>query len=107
MNESSVMFDLTWVKPPDDFGPFHYRLEFEAEQPSPHPDPRTASDTRIIDNNGQELFPFVGALPYADYNITLIPVNTKHNRDGPPMNIAGRTTAIGTFQSLFTSSDCL
>lgn len=91
------MFVIEWIKPSDENGPFHYYLEFEAEQLSPYPEARREMvpfTPREIDGD-QENFMFEGALPFATYNITLTAVNTKLGRPGPSVNEERRTIAIG------------
>ena len=43
-----------------------------------------------------ETHTFEGALPFADYSITITPVNIKLQRDGESVPVSGRTIAIGT-----------
>lgn len=98
MNDTRVTFDIEWDKPSDRNGSFHYYLQFEAEQLSPYPEARrenVSSMIQRIDDGNQESFTFVGALPFADYNITLTAVNTKLNRRGPSASMQRRTIAIG------------
>ena len=103
MNDSAVTFNITWTKPSATSGPFHYRLEYRAVQPAPHPTPRRDSGTVIIGNGSLEYYTFTGALPYADYSITLTPVNTKLKRDGPPTTGSGMTIAIGIYAAVHST----
>ena len=98
INDSTVMFSIVWVRPSDSNGSFHYVLEYEAAQLEPHPQSRQRNVSLIqerLDNGKQETFTFEGALPFANYTITLTPVNTKLTKPGPNVTIAGRTRAIG------------
>ena len=96
-NATRVMFVIQWVKPSDRNGSFHYSLQFEAEQLSPYPEARRESVnlTQRIDDGNQQNFTFEGALPFANYTITLTAVNTKLNRTGPNVSMEMRTIAIG------------
>ena len=97
-NDSSVTFTVTWTKPSDRFGPFHYRLEFEAAHLDGYPpDRRRTVDktTEILKDGNQQSFTFDGALPFANYSITLTPFNIKLIRDGPSSSLSMNTMAIG------------
>ena len=102
--EETVTFTISWKEPSDRNGPFHYLLEYEAAQNDPYPESRQMSvnfttrelfDEDLIPVGGRVEFVFSEALPYANYIITVTPVNTKLNRSGPSRNVSGRTNAIG------------
>ena len=98
MSISTVMFSIEWVRPSDRYGSFHYVLEYEATQLEPHPLSRQRNVSLIqerLDNGDLEEFTFKGALPFANYTITLTPVNTKLTKPGPGVTVSGRTAAIG------------
>ena len=109
-NATRVMFVIEWVKPSDRNGSFHYSLEFEAEQLSPYPEDRqesVPSTTQRIDDGNQQNFIFEGALPFANYTITLTAVNTKLNRQGPNVSMEMRTIAIGNSTCIsFSMQSC-
>ena len=97
-NDSSVTFTVTWTKPSDRFGPFHYRLEFEAAHLDGYPLGRRRmvnKTTEILTDGNQQSFTFLGALPFASYSITLTPFNIKLSRDGPSSSLSMNTMAIG------------
>ena len=104
MNDSAVTFNITWTTPSARSGPFHYRLEYTAAQPAPHPIPRRDTSGTVDRVRGSlDYYTFTGALPYADYSITLTPVNTKLNRDGPPNTGSGMTIAIGIYSAVHST----
>jgi netrin-G3 ligand len=97
MNESSVTFTITWEPPLNTFGDFHYLLKYKAAHPDDYPEARreTVELTTVrIDDGNQRSYQFNGALPFADYTITLTPVNTKLNRSPDSTTGQGRTIAI-------------
>ena len=101
---SSVTFRISWTQPHDRFGPFHYRLEFEATHLDDYPMERMRNvdtTTRILTDGNLESFTFTDALPYANYSITLTPFNIKLNRDGPSRSLSVPTIPIGKIQSKF------
>ena len=104
--EETVTFTISWKEPSDRNGPFHYLLEYEAAQNDPYPESRqmnvSLTTRELFDGDGDLIpvgrrvgFVFSEALPYANYTITVTPVNTKLNRSGPSRNVSGRTIAIG------------
>lgn len=105
---SSVRFDISWTQPHDRFGAFHYRLEFEAAHLDDYPMERMRTvdtTTMTLTDGNLKSFTFTGALPYANYSITLTPFNVKLNRDGPSRSISVITIPIGRIQS--NSKTCL
>lgn len=110
----TVTFSVQWREPSDRNGSFHYEIQYEATQNEPYPQSRQISinptTMEVFDENllpGQDdivEYVFNGALPYADYNITVTPVNTKLNRPALSVSMSGRTIAIGTYW--FTHSCC-
>ena len=98
MSETTVMFSTDWVRPSGRNGSFGYLLQFEADQLEPYPQTRQSSVNLMnlaLDDGDLETFTFEGALPFANYTITLTAVNAKLNKPGPSVTVEGRTTAIG------------
>lgn len=98
MNDREVRFTITWMRPSDENGSFHYVLEYEAMQRDPYPPFRRHTEDRMtvppIDGKIQE-YTINPAFPFAEYNITLTAVNTKLDRAGGSVTDSRRTIAIG------------
>ena len=98
VSNRTVQFNITWEKPSDRNGSFHYILEYKGMQTGRYPPFRRQKDgprTVKLDDGNQEIYIFENALPFAEYDITLTAVNTKLNRSGPSVNDTRRTIAIG------------
>ena len=96
-SDTSVEFMISWNRPSDRNGSFDYSLTFEAEQLGLYPEStRNTVPPQTIPLDGElEVHTFEGALPFANYTITLAAVNIKLNRPGPSVPVQGRTIAIG------------
>ena len=103
-NVTEVLVALRWIPPSPRNGPYRLELNYTAMQNPPYPAVRAMSDsgTETLPQNTSQ-FTIGGALPFANYFISVRAINLKLKLNGVASSIDIRSLATGESVNLLVT----